>query len=102
MSLYPTKGLLAAPLQWRSVFRFELQATCPETGARAGILHTAHGDVETPVFMPVGTKPSVNSADSTDSPAGPVRSSRTPVDSRFSALTHYGRSLMKACSSGRT
>ena len=23
--------------------------------ARAGILHTAHGDVETPVFMPVGT-----------------------------------------------
>jgi len=24
-------------------------------GARAGVLHTAHGDVETPVFMPVGT-----------------------------------------------
>ena len=23
--------------------------------ARAGVLHTAHGDVETPVFMPVGT-----------------------------------------------
>jgi queuine tRNA-ribosyltransferase len=38
------------------VFRFELQAVCPETGARAGILHTAHGDVETPVFMPVGTQ----------------------------------------------
>jgi queuine tRNA-ribosyltransferase len=41
------------------VFRFELQATCPETGARAGILHTAHGDVETPVFMPVGTQGTV-------------------------------------------
>ncbi|HEX5431270.1 MAG TPA: tRNA guanosine(34) transglycosylase Tgt, partial [Bryobacteraceae bacterium] len=39
--------------------RFELQAVCPETGARAGILHTAHGDVETPVFMPVGTQAAV-------------------------------------------
>lgn len=26
---------------------------------RAGILHTAHGDVETPMFMPVGTRGSV-------------------------------------------
>jgi queuine tRNA-ribosyltransferase len=41
------------------VFRFELQAVCPETGARAGILHTAHGNVETPVFMPVGTQGTV-------------------------------------------
>jgi queuine tRNA-ribosyltransferase len=43
----------------RSVFSFELQAVCPHTGARAGILHTAHGDVETPVFMPVGTQATV-------------------------------------------
>ena len=35
---------------------FELQATCPTTGARAGLLHTTHGIVETPVFMPVGTQ----------------------------------------------
>ena len=40
---------------------FEIQATCPETGARAGILHTAHGDIETPVFMPVGTQATVKS-----------------------------------------
>ncbi|MCC7341770.1 MAG: tRNA-guanine transglycosylase, partial [Bryobacterales bacterium] len=39
--------------------RFELQATCPETGARAGVLHTPHGAVETPVFMPVGTQATV-------------------------------------------
>src|SRR5258708_1007980 len=39
--------------------RFETQATCPETGARAGLLHTAHGTVETPVFMPVGTQGTV-------------------------------------------
>ncbi|MEO8028934.1 MAG: tRNA-guanine transglycosylase, partial [Bryobacteraceae bacterium] len=38
---------------------FEIQATCPVTGARAGLLHTAHGIVETPVFMPVGTQATV-------------------------------------------
>ena len=39
--------------------RFRIVARCPETGARAGLLHTAHGVVETPVFMPVGTQGSV-------------------------------------------
>lgn len=29
------------------------------TGARAGILHTPHGDFETPMFMPVGTQATV-------------------------------------------
>ena len=38
---------------------FELQATCPATGARAGLVHTAHGTIETPVFMPVGTQATV-------------------------------------------
>src|SRR6202030_4472854 len=41
------------------IVRFELQAVCPNTGARAGLLHTAHGVVETPVFMPVGTQATV-------------------------------------------
>jgi queuine tRNA-ribosyltransferase len=35
--------------------RFRLVAECPETGARAGLLSTAHGDFPTPGFMPVGT-----------------------------------------------
>jgi queuine tRNA-ribosyltransferase len=39
--------------------RFELQAECPDTGARAGLIHTAHGVIETPVFMPVGTQATV-------------------------------------------
>ena len=34
---------------------FEILAEDNGTGARAGLLHTAHGVVETPVFMPVGT-----------------------------------------------
>ncbi|HWQ55840.1 MAG TPA: tRNA guanosine(34) transglycosylase Tgt [Bryobacteraceae bacterium] len=38
---------------------FEIVAQCPVTGARAGLLHTAHGVVETPVFMPVGTQATV-------------------------------------------
>jgi queuine tRNA-ribosyltransferase len=33
--------------------------TATDGGARAGVLETAHGPVETPVFMPVGTKASV-------------------------------------------
>jgi len=36
---------------------FELAAT--DGSARAGVLRTAHGEVETPVFMPVGTKATV-------------------------------------------
>lgn len=39
--------------------RFELQHTAPGCRARAGVLHTGHGPVETPVFMPVGTAASV-------------------------------------------
>ncbi len=35
---------------------YELIRQCPHTGARAGILHTPHGQVETPVYMPVGTQ----------------------------------------------
>jgi queuine tRNA-ribosyltransferase len=38
---------------------FEIQRECPLTGARAGLVHTAHGAVETPAFMPVGTRATV-------------------------------------------
>ena len=34
---------------------FDLLAQDPATKARAGRLETAHGVVETPIFMPVGT-----------------------------------------------
>lgn len=34
---------------------FRVERTDPATSARAGILNTAHGDIMTPVFMPVGT-----------------------------------------------
>jgi queuine tRNA-ribosyltransferase len=40
---------------------FEVTATDGE--ARAGVLHTSHGDVPTPAFMPVGTKATVKGLD---------------------------------------
>jgi queuine tRNA-ribosyltransferase len=40
-------------------FRYDIVAEDPETHARAGVLHTPHGDVPTPIFMPVGTKATV-------------------------------------------
>lgn len=39
--------------------KFELIAKDPRSSARAGVLSTAHGDIETPIFMPVGTAGSV-------------------------------------------
>ena len=45
-------------------FRFDLQATVGR--ARAGVLHTPRGPVETPVFMPVGTLATVEALDPDD------------------------------------
>lgn len=42
-----------------ALFDYELIATDPSSGARAGVFHTAHGDVLTPTFMPVGTNATV-------------------------------------------
>ncbi len=39
-----------------SAFSFEVIKTCARTGARAGVLHTPHGDIPTPIYMPVGTQ----------------------------------------------
>ena len=38
---------------------YKLQATTPGSEARAGIITTDHGEIETPIFMPVGTLGSV-------------------------------------------
>lgn len=40
-------------------FYYELIKQDSKTGARAGILHTPHGDILTPTYMPVGTQASV-------------------------------------------
>ena len=40
-------------------FSFEIQHIEKHTGARAGVFHTPHGEVLTPVYMPVGTQATV-------------------------------------------
>ena len=40
---------------------YELIKTCKQSGASLGVLHTPHGDIETPIFMPVGTQATVKS-----------------------------------------
>ena len=52
-------ALLKNTAKGNVMFEFELIKQCERTGARAGILHTPHGDIKTPVFMPVGTQATV-------------------------------------------
>ena len=42
-------------------FSFETTHVCRQSGARTGIFHTPHGDIETPIYMPVGTQATVKS-----------------------------------------
>ena len=42
-----------------AALQFELQSTDTLTGARAGKITTGHGEILTPIFMPVGTAGSV-------------------------------------------
>ena len=44
-----------------SAITYELLHQCKQTGARRGVIHTPHGDIQTPVFMPVGTQATVKS-----------------------------------------
>ena len=43
------------------MFSFEVVAKSTETRARAGVIQTSRGVVETPIFMPVATLGSVKS-----------------------------------------
>ena len=42
-------------------FHFQVQARDPHTRARTGLITTPHGTIETPVFMPVGTRGTIKS-----------------------------------------
>ena len=43
----------------KDYFSYELTHVDAKTGARAGVLKTPHGEIKTPIFMPVGTNSSV-------------------------------------------
>ncbi|MBR6029850.1 MAG: tRNA guanosine(34) transglycosylase Tgt [Clostridia bacterium] len=40
-------------------FSYEVTHVCKQSGARLGVLHTPRGDVQTPIYMPVGTAATV-------------------------------------------
>src|SRR5262245_9004839 len=46
-----------------SVFHFDLRHVDAHSGARRSTLHTPHGAVELPAFMPVGTQATVKGVD---------------------------------------
>ena len=46
--------------------KFDLQYTDVQTNARAGLITTDHGQIETPIFMPVGTQGSVKAVHMTE------------------------------------
>lgn len=46
--------------------KFELQHTDAQSKARAGLITTDHGQIETPIFMPVGTQGSVKAVHMTE------------------------------------
>lgn len=48
------------------MFEFEIQHSSKDTKARTGIFKTPHGDIRTPVFMPVGTKATVKTLSKDD------------------------------------
>src|ERR1700687_5920739 len=49
------------PQESMSSFSFTVEAECSESWARAGTIQTAHGSIQTPIFMPVGTQATVKS-----------------------------------------
>ena len=104
--------------------KFELQVTDKASDARTGIITTDHGQIKTPIFMPVGTvgsvkgvhfeelrqqvkaqicardsKSSRRQADCISSTAGIVLSSPTAAASRYSLLPESASSEKRAASS---
>lgn len=43
----------------RQAITYELLHIDKNSGARRGVIHTPHGDINTPTFMPVGTQGTV-------------------------------------------
>ena len=43
----------------KQAITYELLHICKQSGARRGVIHTPHGDIQTPIFMPVGTQATV-------------------------------------------
>ena len=63
MDLTPDSEVAPAGPPAASGLNFRAETCCPDTHARTGRMQTAHGEVPTPIFMPVGTAGSVKGVD---------------------------------------
>lgn len=54
------------PITMQCQMKFEVDAVDPHCGARAGRLKLPHGEIQTPVFMPVGTQGTVKALSQED------------------------------------
>ena len=75
-------------------FRFELLKQSQRSGARAGILHTPHGTIETPAYVPVGTNGALKFVDHGQSfDAG----TRLMFSNTYHLLVHPGADVIERC-----
>jgi queuine tRNA-ribosyltransferase len=75
-------------------FAFELLATLGH--ARAGVLHTPHGPIPTPVFMPVGTQGTVK-AMTPDELRAPPLDARIILGNTYHLYLRPGLEVVRAC-----
>jgi queuine tRNA-ribosyltransferase len=62
----PVNDIIRRVFEKSNIGQFDIVAHDARTKARRGVLHLAYGDVETPVFMPVGTQATVKSIEPRD------------------------------------
>ncbi len=73
---------------------FEIVAADPRSAARAGVLHTAHGPVETPAFMPVGTQATVKCLEPRDLEA---TGAQIILSNTYHLIVRPGMEVIAAC-----
>lgn len=60
MSTCSTQAVMSAKKQQQPPLIFKIIAECQNSKARTGLMILPHSDVDTPVFMPVGTQVNQN------------------------------------------
>ncbi len=73
---------------------FDIVAADRHSAARAGILHTAHGPVETPAFMPVGTQATVKCLEPRDLTAA---GAQVILSNTYHLIVRPGMEVIAAC-----
>jgi len=73
---------------------FDIVSADPRSAARAGVLHTAHGPVETPAFMPVGTQATVKCLEPRDLEAA---GAQIILSNTYHLIVRPGTEVIAAC-----